>query len=86
MDIRTTILNQLARVVTESSPLPFPQAVCDSMMLNDFYLDSVAFTSLLTGIEGEVGFIPSGILEGTAFPRTIGELIKAYEDEVLTFA
>jgi hypothetical protein len=79
MDIRTIVLKQLALIVAEYSPLPFPEDVSDDMMLDEFWLDSVAFTSLLTGIE--TGFIPNQILRGIAFPRTIGELVQSYVDE-----
>lgn len=81
MNIRETVLKHLAAVVTERSPLPFPTNVSDEMFLDDFWLDSISFTSLLTGIEAELGFIPSDILTGASFPRTIGELVGLYEYE-----
>lgn len=83
MRIREIVLKHLAAVVQTNSPLPFPEEVSDEMFLNDFWLDSIAFTSLVTLIEVELGFIPLPILKGTAFPRTIGELVQAYEDEAV---
>ena len=62
MNIREIVLRDLAAVVTERSPLPFPAEVDDEMLLEDFWLDSIAFTALVTGIEAEVGFIPSRYL------------------------
>jgi hypothetical protein len=74
-------LKYLAATVEEHSPLPFPEEIDEEMPLKEFWLDSVAFAGLLTAIEGEVGYIPSTILGGVAFPETIGELIVAYEQE-----
>jgi|JI10StandDraft_1071094.scaffolds.fasta_scaffold395961_2 acyl carrier protein len=82
MEIQAIILQQLQVTVEQFSVLPFPAAVEDEMLLNDFHLDSVAFTNLLVGLEQQLGFIPLGILRGIAFPETIGELIAAYENEV----
>lgn len=82
MDIRTIILKHLTTVVENFSPIAFPEHVADNMLLDEFWLDSVAFTSLLTGIEAEVGFIPKDILTGTYFPDTIGEFIALYQKEL----
>ena len=82
MNLREIVLSRLAAVVQEHSPLPFPDPAPDEMLLEYFWLDSIAFTSLLTTLEAEVGFIPSEVLKGLAFPETIGELIKMYEEEV----
>ena len=82
MEIRTTILQQLQATVEQFSVLPFPAVVDDEMLLNDFHLDSVAFTTLLVGLEQQLGFIPLDILRGIAFPETVGELIAAYGNEV----
>lgn len=82
MQIREIVLKHLAVVVAENSPLPFPDEVSDDMFIDDFWLDSIAFMSLITNIETELGFMPLAILEGVAFPRTIGELIQAYTDEI----
>lgn len=81
MNIRKIILTALASVVEEHSPLPFPDPVPDDMLIGDFWLDSIAFTSLLTSIEEGVGFIPVEILKGTTFPETIGEMVEMYERE-----
>ena len=83
MDIRSIILAQLQTTVEQFSMLPFPTVVDDETVLNDFHLDSVAFTNLLVGLEQQFGFIPMGILRGIAFPQTVGELIAAYEEEII---
>lgn len=80
MNIREIVLGHLATVVTERSPLPFPTEVDDEMLLDDFWLDSIAFTGLVTSIEADVGFIPTEILRGVSFPETIGDLVEVYEE------
>jgi acyl carrier protein len=49
------------------------------MAVEDFWLDSLAYTSLFTVIEADLGFIPPDILDGETFPATVGELIAMYE-------
>lgn len=79
MEIRSIVLAQLTSIVDQFSP--FPIEVHDETLLDELGLDSVAFTSLLVGLERELGFIPSGILQGLLFPETVGELIETYENE-----
>ncbi|MEM7134877.1 MAG: acyl carrier protein [Chloroflexota bacterium] len=79
MSIREIIQEKLAAVVTENSPVDFPNDIDDEDRLEDFWLDSVAFAKLLTQIEEEVGYIPTQILEGDLYPETFGELVGAYE-------
>ena len=78
MDIRQIIYTHLAAVVSESSPVPFPDEISDDTLLEDFWLDSAAFASLLDRIEKEVGYIPTEILNGALFPETFGDLVSAY--------
>ncbi|WP_089717801.1 acyl carrier protein [Candidatus Entotheonella palauensis] len=79
MNIRDIVRNKLASVVEEHSQLPFPEVISDDDSLEAFGLDSVAFTSLLTQLEEDIGFIPIAILEGEAYPETFGELVAAYQ-------
>lgn len=81
MDTRSIVMYHLQATVEAFTPLGFPATADDAMLLQEFMLDSVAYTSLLTALEGEFGFIPMGILRGVAFPETIGELIEAYQAE-----
>ncbi|MEZ4725561.1 MAG: hypothetical protein R3E79_00325 [Caldilineaceae bacterium] len=83
MGIRNTVLEQLRLAVEEFTSLPFPEQINDEILLDKFHLDSVAFTNLLVRLEEQIGFIPSGILQGIAYPETIGHLIQAYEDEAV---
>lgn len=79
MSTRDIAEAKLAAVVAEHSPMPFPEAIDDDDELDVFGLDSLAFMSLLTAIEQEVGYIPKAILEGDLYPETFGELVSAYD-------
>ena len=80
MSIREIVLKHLAAIVAEHSPVPFPDDVTDDTMLDEFWLDSVAFAALVSGLEAEVGYIPSDILEGAFYPEAVGELVAMYEN------
>jgi acyl carrier protein len=81
-EIHDIILTHLRTTVESLTPLPFPDDVDAETPLQTFRLDSVAFTSLLVGLEQAFGFIPSKILQGIAYPQTVGELIEAYVNEL----
>ena len=78
MNVRNVVQNQLKRVVSEHSPMPFPEGIENDDELDIFGLDSLAFMELLIGIEKELGYIPRAILEGDLYPETFGELVSAY--------
>jgi len=79
VSIREICKDKLAAVVAEHSPMPFPDTIEDDDELDVFGLDSLAFMSLLTAIEKEIGYIPNAILEGDLYPETFGELVTAYD-------
>ena len=81
MNLRNAILYRLGQAVAKHSPMPFPQDLDDDCELHVFGLDSLAFMSLLTDIEKDVGFIPRAILEGDLYPETLGELVSAYKED-----
>ena len=82
MNIRNIVLNRLEEAVNEHSPMIFPEEIDDDIELDIFGLDSLAFMGLLTGIEKDVGYIPRAILEGDLYPKTLGELVSAYETDI----
>ncbi len=79
MGTREIVQAKLSAVVAEHSPMPFPETIDDDDELDIFGLDSLAFMSLLTSIEKEIGYIPKAILEGDLYPETFGELVSAYD-------
>lgn len=80
MNVRKTVLKHLAAIVGEHSPVPFPDDITDDTMLDEFWLDSVAFAALISALENELGFVPTDILEGAFYPETMGELVTMYEE------
>ncbi|MEM7531676.1 MAG: hypothetical protein AAF639_05855 [Chloroflexota bacterium] len=80
MDIREIVKNELAAVVAEKSPVPFPDDIEDDALLDEFWLDSVVFTAMITSISQQVGYTPTDIVEGVFFPTTFGELVDVYQN------
>jgi len=81
VDIREIVKHQLSIIVAQNSPVPFPDEIDDDAPLNEFWLDSLSFTSLLVAIEKKVGYMPADIIEGVYFPETFGELVSAYANK-----
>jgi len=79
VSIRDICKIRLEAVVTEHSPMPFPETIDDDDELDIYGLDSIAFMTLLTAMEKEVGYIPKAILAGDLYPETFGELVSAYD-------
>ncbi|MEM7539317.1 MAG: hypothetical protein AAF639_44580 [Chloroflexota bacterium] len=84
MNIRAIILEQLAEVVTEFSPLSFPDDVTDETALADFWLDSIAFVSLISNLEDVLGYIPKAVTEGEFDPKTVGDFVALYTESVVS--
>ena len=79
MNVRDIVQSKLAAVVAENSPVEFPDTIDDDDLLEDFWLDSVAFSTLLTQLEEALDYVPDAILEGDFYPTTFGELVAAYQ-------
>lgn len=79
MNTHDIVLQHLADVVTEFSPLTFPNDVTDETRLDEFWLDSIAFVTLLSNLEEVLGFIPQAVVQGK-FPQTVGELVAMYTE------
>ena len=82
MNTHDVVLQQLAEIVTEFSPLPFPDDVTDETRLDEFWLDSIAFVTLLANLEEALGFIPQAVIQGEFQPKTIGDLVGLYTEQV----
>lgn len=79
MTMREIVVKHVAEVVEMHSSVPFPDDVTDEIKLADLWLDSVAYTDLISRLEDAVGYIPPVILEGAFYPDTIGGLVSIYE-------
>lgn len=78
MNIREIILAELKNLVEEFSPVPFPDDVTDKTQLDEFWLDSVAFMTLITNLEERLGVIPPAITQGEFHPKTVGDFVAMY--------
>ena len=80
MNTRDIVLQHLAEIVTEFSPLSFPDDVTDETLLEEFWLDSVAFVSLLSNLEEALGFIPLAVIQDRFQPKTVGDFVAMYTE------
>ena len=86
MCIRDVVFRHFAMTVGRYSPIPFPTELADEARLDSFWIDSVAFAALLSGLERDLGDIPRVLLEGISFPETFGDLVSIYEEAARTRA
>ncbi len=80
MNTREIVLQHLAEVIDAYGSFPFPDDVTDETKLDVFWLGSVVYTAFISRLEEEVGYISAAILEGAAYPETIGDLVRLYEN------
>jgi hypothetical protein len=52
----------------------------DDLALDETGFDSLAFAILVARLEDDLGIDPFTIAEDVAFPSTIGEFVKVYEN------
>ena len=78
MSVRSSILLAMQQIAEEQKfNLP---PLEDDMRLPDTGFDSLAFAILVARLEDDLGIDPFTIAEDTAFPSTVGELVRAYEN------
>lgn len=78
MSVRLKIFSVMQQIAAEQQvTLPPLQ---DDLALPDTGFDSLAFAILVARLEDELGVDPFTLAEEVAFPSTIGEFIRAYEN------
>lgn len=77
MSVRTSILDEIARVATEQKKTLEP--LHDDAPLLTIGLDSLCFAILVARLEEKFGTDPFGASEDIALPVTLGDLIHFYE-------
>jgi acyl carrier protein len=78
MTVRTQIFSAMNQIAEEQQvTLPPLQ---DDLSLNETGFDSLAFAILVARLEDELGIDPFTLAEDTAFPSTLGEFVRAYEN------
>ena len=78
--VRAEVLSQLERVAKEQNKKLV--ALTEDVTLIDTGLDSLCFAILVARLEDKLGVDPFNTLEEVAFPVTLGDLIRVYEDAV----
>ena len=78
MSIRLTIITQMQQIAQEQEKKLAP--LTDELVLLESGLDSLGFAILVARLEDELGVDPFTIAEDVAFPLTVGDFVKAYEN------
>jgi acyl carrier protein len=78
MSVRSRIFSAMQQIAEEQKiTLPPLQ---DDLPLPDTGFDSLAFAILVARLEDDLGVDPFTIAEEIAFPSTVGEFVRAYEN------
>jgi acyl carrier protein len=78
MTTKLTIIEQMTRVAGEHGKTLAP--LRDDLPLWDSGLDSLGFAVLVARLEDMLGIDPFTASEDAAFPTTLGDFVKAYEN------
>ena len=78
MSVRSKIFSAMQQIAEEQKvTLPPLQ---DELSLHDTGFDSLAFAILVARLEDDLGIDPFTIAEDAAFPSTVGEFVRVYEN------
>jgi acyl carrier protein len=78
MSLRSRIFAAIQQIAEEQKvTLPPLQ---DDLSLHDTGFDSLAFAILIARLEDDLGIDPFTIAEDAAFPSTVGEFVRVYEN------
>ena len=78
MSTRLKIISAMQQIAAEQKVTLPP--LDDDLSLHETGFDSLGFAILVARLEDELGTDPFTISEDAAFPLTIGDFIKAYEN------
>ncbi|MBR0684843.1 acyl carrier protein [Bradyrhizobium manausense] len=78
MSVRSKVIEAIQQIAKEQNvKLP---ALSDDLSLHETGFDSLAFAILVARLEDETGVDPFTISEDAAFPATVGDFVRAYEN------
>jgi acyl carrier protein len=78
MSVKSRIFSAMQQIAEEQKvTLPPLQ---DDLSLHDTGFDSLAFAILVARLEDDLGIDPFTIAEDAAFPSTVGEFVRVYEN------
>jgi hypothetical protein len=78
MSVKLRIFEAMRQIAAEQKVALPP--LRDDLSLHETGFDSLAFAILVARLEDDLGVDPFTIAEDAAFPSTIGEFVKAYEN------
>ena len=78
MSTRLKIVSAMQQIAAEQKVTLPP--LDDNLSLHETGFDSLGFAILVASLEDELGVDPFTISEDAAFPLTIGDFIRAYEN------
>lgn len=78
MSVRSTIFAAI-RQIAEEQKVALPPLE-DDLSLHETGFDSLAFAILVARLEDDLGVDPFTMAEDAAFPLTIGDFVRAYEN------
>jgi acyl carrier protein len=78
MSIRLKIISAMKQIAAEQQVTLPP--LNDDLSLHETGFDSLAFAILVARLEDDLGIDPFTISEDAAFPLTIGDFVRAYEN------
>jgi acyl carrier protein len=78
MSVKETIISAMQQIAREQQVNLPP--LDDDLSLHETGFDSLGFAILVARLEDDLGIDPFTIAEDAAFPLTIGDFIKAYEN------
>ena len=78
MSTRLRIISEMQRIAAEQQ-VTLPPLV-DDLSLHETGFDSLGFAILVARLEDDLGIDPFTIAEDAAFPLTVGDFIRAYEN------
>jgi acyl carrier protein len=78
MSVRSKIISAIKQVAEEQQVTLPP--LDDDLSLHETGFDSLAFAILVVRLEDDLGIDPFTISEDAAFPLTLGDFVRAYEN------
>src|ERR1700683_1307480 len=78
MSVRLRIISAMQRVAAEQQVTLPP--LDDDLSLHETGFDSLGFAILVARLEDDLGIDPFTISEDAAFPLTVGDFVRAYEN------
>ena len=78
MSVRSKIFSAMQQIAEEQKVTLPPLE--DDLSLHDTGFDSLAFAILVARLEDDLGIDPFTIAEDAAFPSTVGEFVRVYEN------